>query len=87
MPMRALLLLPVLLSVTTGAANAACSEASASAKAQEFAALSKQKMTSRPDEMGDLAAEFGDAMAETAGRVTEQTCSRLDSLLRRAKAL
>lgn len=85
--MRAVLVATMWLAFTAGAASAACSDASAYAKAQEFTALSKLKMTSKPDEMGDLAAEFGDAMADTAGRVTEQTCTTLDIFLKRAKAL
>ncbi|WP_158743813.1 hypothetical protein [Acidisphaera sp. L21] len=69
-------------------ALAACTNATANAKAQEFSVVMQQKMSSKPDEMGDLASEFGDVMADAgSGGVTEQTCVRLDALLKKAKAL
>ena len=68
-------------------ALAACSNESANVKAQEFGAIAKRKMQTKPDEMGDLAGEFGDMMAETAGKVTEQTCTKLDDMIRKANRL
>ena len=68
-------------------APAACSNANANAKAQEFAALMRRKMATHPDEMGDLAAAFGDMMAATNGNVTDETCAKLDDMLRRAARL
>ena len=76
-----------LLFAAPGSGRAACSNAAANAKAQEFAALVKQKMPTKPDETGDLAAEFGDAMSDAAGAVTDDTCARLDALVRKARAL
>jgi hypothetical protein len=78
----------LLVVLAPGAVWAACTNASANAKAQEFGVVMQQKMSSKPDEMGDLASEFGDVMAAAgSGGVTEQTCVRLDALLKKAKAL
>lgn len=70
-----------------GVAFAACTNPAANAKAQEFAAIMKQKMATKPDEMGDLASEFGDVMTAASSGVTERTCTQLDALVKRAKAL
>lgn len=84
---RAALAALVALFAAPGSGWAACSNAAANAKAQEFAVLMRQKMATKPDEIGDLASEFGDAMADAAGGVTDETCMRLDAVVRKARAL
>lgn len=89
-PMIAWAAFTILLCASVGwscGALAACSNETAHAKAQEFAAIAKRKMQTSPDEMGDLAGEFGDTMAGTAGKVTEQTCTKLDELIQKASRL
>ena len=66
---------------------AACSNETANAMAQQFSALVKLKMKTKPDEMGDLASEFGDVMANAADGVSDRTCADLDRLVKKARAL
>lgn len=77
----------ILLIASSAPALAACSNETASALAQQFGALVKLKMTTKPDEIGYLGSEFGDVMSRAANGVSERTCSELDALVKKARAL
>jgi hypothetical protein len=67
------------------AAYAECSSETAMLKASDVADALSTKLQTKPEEASKLMTEMGDVAGK--GAVNEQTCSKLDALLQRAKGL
>jgi hypothetical protein len=68
-----------------GAAYAACSADDAMNKSSEVSDVLSSKVQTKPDEASKMMSEMGDIVG--SGTVTDQTCSKLDALMVRAKKL
>jgi len=68
-----------------GAAHAACSAELAMTKGSDVSDVLSGKLQSKPDEASKMMSEMGDIMG--TGSVNEQTCTKLDALMVRAKSL
>ncbi len=66
------------------AARAACDADQAMTKSSEISDVLSDKVQSKPEQASGLMQEIGTIMGAP---VTEETCTRLDALSRRAKAL
>ena len=78
-------LLALTMAAAAAPALALCTNEAASAKAQEFGRLFKEKMARDPDAASELGDQFGEIM--TSGPVTEQTCARFDALIAKARRM
>ena len=68
-----------------GAAFAACSAELAMNKGSDVSDVLSGKLQSKPDEASKMMSEMGDIMGN--GTVNDQTCTKLDALMVRAKSL
>jgi hypothetical protein len=68
-----------------GAAYAACSSEDAMNKSSEVSDVLSSKVQAKPDEASKMMSEMGDIVGN--GAVTDQTCTKLDALMVRAKKL
>ena len=83
--MSRLIAASALILALAGGAHAACNPEQAMTKASDVSDVLSDKVQTRPDEASRMMSEIGEIMG--SGTVTDQTCSRLDALTLRAKAL
>jgi hypothetical protein len=67
------------------AGNAACTADAAMAKSSDVSDVLSSKLQTKADEASKMMGELGDIIG--TGTVTEQTCTKLDALMARAKNL
>jgi hypothetical protein len=75
----------VLYGAMQGAVYAACTAEVAMTKSSDVSEILSGKLQTKADEASKMMAEMGDIMG--TGSVTEQTCTKLDVLMARAKNL
>lgn len=75
----------LMLVLASSAAQAACNPDQAMTKASTASDILSDKVQVKPDEASKMMSEIGKIMG--SGTVTDQTCSKLDALTLRAKAL
>jgi hypothetical protein len=75
----------MLYSAMQGACYAACTAEVAMAKSSDLSDILSGKLQTKADEASKMMAEMGDIIG--TGTVTDQTCTKLDVLMARAKNL
>ncbi|MGI4955508.1 MAG: hypothetical protein ACRYGM_27180 [Janthinobacterium lividum] len=83
--LKLLLLSGMALLMATGGAHAACTPDDVMAKSSDVSEALMEKIQAKPDQGAKLMNELGEITSVSPP--TAQTCTRLDDLLKRAKAL
>ena len=75
----------VLYAASHGIANAACSSDDAMTKSSDISEVLSNKLQTKSEEASKMMSEMGDIVGN--GAVNDQTCTKLDALMVRAKKL